>query len=67
MDTGVPTLDLSRRIHNLGLVSDKQNYLIVSGVVALIGTILVTVGASAPESIQRMNGMTSAEQQVRLL
>ena len=39
MDTSVDTS--SGRVNNLGLMKDQQNYLMVCGVMAIIGTILV--------------------------
>jgi len=39
MDTSVPSTG-GGRIHNIGLMNEKQNYLIVSAVVLLIGVIL---------------------------
>jgi len=39
MDTSVQT-ESGRRIHNIGLMNEKQNYLIASGLILLIGVIL---------------------------
>lgn len=35
-----------QRIHNVGLMNEKQNTLIVSGVIALVGVVLVFAGRS---------------------
>lgn len=41
MDTSVPSPEWRKgRIHNIGLLNEKQNYLIVSGLILLIGVIL---------------------------
>lgn len=40
MDTSVET-GFGSRVNNLGLMKDQQNYLMVCGVMAIIGTILI--------------------------
>lgn len=42
MDTSVPSGGFGGRVHNIGLLSEKQNFLLVFGFVALIGAILAT-------------------------
>ena len=42
MDTTVPSSG-GGRVHNMGLMNDKQNYLIVSGIVLLSGIVLVSI------------------------
>jgi hypothetical protein len=42
MDTTVPSSGVGR-IHNVGLMNEKQNYLIVSGIVLLSGMLLVSI------------------------
>lgn len=39
-----PDVPSDRRVHNLGLMQQSQNYLIGSGVVAMIGAILLAAG-----------------------
>ena len=39
MGTSVPSLS-GNRIHNIGLMNEKQNFLIASGIILLIGVIL---------------------------
>jgi hypothetical protein len=41
MDTTVASDDPTRRIHNIGLMSEKQNVLLVSGVLAVIGALFM--------------------------
>jgi hypothetical protein len=43
MDTSVPTS--FGRVHNIGLLQERQNGLMVSGVVALAGVVLTVAGA----------------------
>ena len=46
MDTSVSTNLLSgERMHNLGLMNEKQNRLIIAGVIAIAGVILAAAGA----------------------
>ena len=49
MDTSVPSTG-GGRIHNIGLMNEKQNYLIVSAVVLLIGVILTISNRRKTES-----------------
>ena len=42
MDTSVPSGVLGQRVHNIGLMNDKQNLLLVFGVIAVVGAILAT-------------------------
>lgn len=52
MDTSVYT-DTGVRVNNLGLMSEKQNYLILTGVIIIAGVILFVKGKDKPkESIQ---------------
>lgn len=39
MDTTVPT-GIGGRVHNIGLLSDRQTYLFVSGILLLVGSVL---------------------------
>lgn len=51
MDTSVATDDLSRRVHNLGLMRDQQNLLFISIAGGVIGALLVAfAGGSARTS-----------------
>lgn len=46
MDTSVATgFPSYERVNNLGLMNEKQNYTIAAGVVAVIGAILLAIGA----------------------
>lgn len=43
----------SQRVNNIGLMNDKQNYLIISGIVTITGVILLVFGKDKPkESVQ---------------
>ena len=47
MDTTVASSSLMgsyRRVHNIGLMNDRQNYLIFSGIISLMGLILLLFG-----------------------
>jgi len=47
-------LGLPERVNNLGLMNEKQNYLIFSGILALIGIILIVSGGKTePKKIDR--------------
>jgi len=41
MDTSVPTGFFGMRLNNIGLMNSKQNAIIVSGIISIIGLILV--------------------------
>jgi hypothetical protein len=48
MDTSVPvnytydnTAGLPTRVNNLGLMADRQNYLIFSGILVVLGSVLI--------------------------
>lgn len=36
------------RVNNLGLMNQKQNYIIFSGVIAIVGTLMLVFGKDAP-------------------
>lgn len=52
MDTSVATYG-GDRIHNIGLISDQQNYVIVSGILLLVGVILFGFSTSSIRSTQK--------------
>ncbi|HEX8301363.1 zinc ribbon domain-containing protein [Sphingomonas sp.] len=61
METSVPTA--LGRVNNLGLMRDQQNYLIISGVIALIGAFLFhrDNGKSSPKSEPSAGGKACPE------
>jgi hypothetical protein len=53
-DTTVPSVNAGERTHNLGLLADRQNGIVASGMFALIGTILYVSGLIL-ETLDRRN------------
>ena len=51
MDTSVAT-DFGGRVHNIGLMNDGQNIIIVAGVLAVIGAIFVGFASKSPQPIE---------------
>ena len=52
-DTSV-ALESGYRINNIGLLNDKQNILIVSGILAVVGAILVSSGKATSVDAQEL-------------
>jgi zinc-ribbon domain len=44
IDTSVAAGELGKRVHNIGLMNDKQNLLILFAVISIIGTIFFALG-----------------------
>jgi hypothetical protein len=60
MDTSVKVdyplgnlLNLPERVNNIGLMNDKQNYLIFSGIISLVGVIIVFSSISSTSKVSR--------------
>jgi hypothetical protein len=47
MDTSVPS-GMFERVNNMGLMQDKQNFLIVSALIFLVGVVMVAIGFKTP-------------------
>jgi len=52
-DTSVSTGEYGQRINNIGLMNDKQNHVIVGGIIAVIGAGLLAAGTVAGASSKR--------------
>jgi hypothetical protein len=60
MDTSVATTLGDRRVHNIGLMNDRQNFIIFAAVLAVIGAIFVArSGSSKQRQIEQEGGSIS--------
>lgn len=64
MDTSVATGHGDDRVHNIGLMSDKQNYLFLAIALAIVGVVLLAIGIKNGASLSVWNP-TDANMQSR--
>ena len=66
MDTSVATGEFGlRRVHNIGLMNQRQNIIIFAGVLAVIGAIFVALGGKNKQSSLEPDGRRSPSRDTR--
>ena len=64
IDTTVASSTSGGRVHNIGLMNDKQNLLLVSSAISVVGAILVGFGSRAKPNVTSRPSTRIEEQQI---